>query len=637
MTTEKKEFDQFVERMAKIRELSSPELYDMDGADDYSNRLRNNFETIGVLAGENRKMLDEVLYPLLEPDKKLSDELVEEMSELGQHLLSIAGDVNDYENLDLPIMTLVAEKLANNAKQSGSLEEKICRYDAALDAYYTLMNMTSRITTYPEISEKYKKRGLEIGQFFLGLLDKERFLAIPDPELRGLVLTDARFTAALYENSFDPEETRRNLELLERLKQIPDDPFYQEAMPDYDWRYYKIRLYGYFLQCTDVGNQRGFTKEQLERIVQVADETEALIATDPAYFDQLNGNEATMFQCARNRYYLGVLPEEDYRRILLKTYENRDRNNFSVDGNFANVLIPLEILCIFKDRRMTAADQRLVTQLYRDMNAYMFRMPSAGALSFCLEFIADVVNNFIEIPGGITFEDFCLQTLAALHPPTYIHSRMVGQIATCLGSYVVDFRPDLLKGFPGCKTRQDVIDHRERILAYIYHAAICHDFGKIPIIDTILVYGRRLLEDEFGIIKTHPRTGYEMLTKYASTRDYADVALGHHRFYDDSMGYPADFYSGDSPYKAIIDIVQCADCMDAATDSVGRSYNKGKTIDDYVKEVRAGSGVRYAPWLIELFDREDVCRDMDYLLTTGRQETYRDTYILLKGVKEKGN
>ncbi|MBR5115914.1 MAG: hypothetical protein IK096_02500, partial [Lachnospiraceae bacterium] len=483
--SEKEEFDAFVERMAKIRELSSPELYDFDGANDYSERLRNNFETIGKLAGENRKMLDEVLYPLLEPDRKLSNELAEEMGELGQNLLCIAGSVNDYENLDLPICALVSEKLATNAYKTGTLEDQIIRNDSALEAYYTLVNMTSRITFYPEISRKYKNRGLEIADFFLELLeDKERFLSISDPDLRGLVLTDARFSAALYEDSTDPEENEINLKLLERMKEIPDDPFYQEALPGFDWKYFKIRLYGYFLQCTDVGNIRELTMDQIRRIVHVADETEKLIATDPEYFNSLNGNGFITSQCARNRYFLGTLSEEEYRRILLETYENRDRNNFSVDGNFSNVLIPLEFLCLFRKKRISAADQRMVTQMYRDVSAYMFRMPSAGALSFCLEFIAEFVNNFIEIPGGITFEEFGLQALAALHPPTYIHSRMVGQISTCLCSYVLDLMPEILVGIPGCDTVSDVERERGRILNYTYHAAICHDFGKILIIDT---------------------------------------------------------------------------------------------------------------------------------------------------------
>ena len=636
MSFEKKEFDQFVERMAKIRELSSPELYDFDDADDYSERLKHNFETIGRLAGENRRMLDDVLYPLLESDKALSGEIVEEMSEFSEKLLSLAEEVTDFENLDLPIMALISEKLAKDALENGTLEEQICRMDGAILANYSLMNMTERIFSDRSISNKYKERGLKIGEFFLNLIEKENFLKIGDEELRELALTNARFSTSFYERSDNEEENERNLDLLERLYRIPEDPFYQEAVPNFDWKYYKIRTLGYILQGTDMGNIRAFTKDQLKRIVWAADEAERLTATDPEYFNKLNGNSSMRFFCARNRFLAGIISEEEYRSVMMETYDKRDRGDFSPDGNFTNVLIPLEIFSILRGRKLTAEDTFLIKRLYHGISAYMFHMPNAGALSFVMEYFSEVVHGFIEVAGGITFEDFALQSLAALHPPTYIHSRMVGQISVCLCSYLVEIRPELLVGICGCIDAEDVKQKRDKLLSYTWHAAVCHDFGKIPIIDTIFVYGRRLLDDEFGIIKTHPKTGYEMLTKYESTRAYAEVALGHHRFYDDSKGYPFDFKTADSPVKTIIDLVQCADCMDAATDSVGRSYNKGKTIDDYVKEVKEGSGERYAPWLMDLFEREEVRRDMDFLLTVGRQETYRDTYMLLKGVKEKG-
>ncbi|MBO4902265.1 MAG: HD domain-containing protein [Lachnospiraceae bacterium] len=636
MASEKKQFDQFVERMKKIRELSSPPLYDFDNADDYIVRLKNNFETIGKLAAENREMLDNILFPILNSDQKLTDEMIEDMSELSDKLLSLAEEVTTFENLDLPIMTLVSDRLLENALSYGSPDEKVLRLDGALLAYYSLMNMTERIYTDLSISQAYKQRGLEISGYFLEMMEKDRILEIKDPELRGLVLTNARFSTSFYERSTDPKENELNLELLERMLQISEDPFYHEAVPDFDWRYFLIRTYGYFLQCTDMGNMRGFTKGQLRRIVEIADKTEELIATDPEYFNGINGGMAIPFQIARNRYYLGVISEKEYRNVLLEAYEKRDRNDFgSPDGNFCNVLVPVEFLYLMRDKKLSAEDVLLLKHLYQGLNAYMFRMPNPGALSFVLEYFGEAVRLFIEVPGGLTFEAFALQTLAALHPPTYIHSQMVGQISVCLCSYLIEARPDLLIGFPGTRDVADVKKNRERILSYVWHAAVCHDVGKILVIDTIFVYGRKLLDDEFKIITTHPEMGYELLKKHASTRGYAEVALGHHRFFDDSRGYPVAFETAHSPFKVIIDIVQCADCMDAATDSVGRSYNKGKTIENYITEVNQGRGSRYASWLMELFGMEEVKRDLNFLLTVGRQEIYRDTYLLLKNVKEK--
>ena len=76
--------------------------------------------------------------------------------------------------------------------------------------------------------------------------------------------------------------------------------------------------------------------------------------------------------------------------------------------------------------------------------------------------------------------------------------------------------------------------------------------------------------------------------------------------------------------------------MDAATDTVGRSYNKGKSMEDFIRELREGAGTRYAPWLPDLVERKEVYEDIKRLLTQAREINYRDTYSLLKDVQEKG-
>ena len=75
--------------------------------------------------------------------------------------------------------------------------------------------------------------------------------------------------------------------------------------------------------------------------------------------------------------------------------------------------------------------------------------------------------------------------------------------------------------------------------------------------------------------------------------------------------------------------------MDAATDRVGRSYSKGKTIEEFAKEIEEGAGTRYAPWLVELVRDEKVLSDLRFILTKGREENYRNAYILLKEVNER--
>ena len=73
--------------------------------------------------------------------------------------------------------------------------------------------------------------------------------------------------------------------------------------------------------------------------------------------------------------------------------------------------------------------------------------------------------------------------------------------------------------------------------------------------------------------------------------------------------------------------------MDAATDSIGRSYKGSLSLDSFLEEVKAGAGTRYAPWLTELLSREDVYKDVRRLLKKERPQVYRNTYYLLRGMQ----
>ena len=633
----RKEFTEYAERMAVIRQLSSPVMMDIDSADGYSERLQNNFTEIGKLAAINRDMLDQYLFPLLAPDAELDDETADILSEFADMLLTMAGGDEEFENLDLPINAIISDKLLNNKTDSDDISLRIRRMDALLVASYSLMNMTERITECPEISGAYKKRGVELGEEFISLLDESVFTTIPDIESRDIVLMNARFMPAFFERSSDSNESKRNFEVLDWMYDIPNDCFYNDALPDKDWRYHRFRTLEAFAISTDVLNLRGFDREQLNHIGDMADQLEELIQSDPEYYNGILGCGFVPVAITRCRYLCGRITLDEYKNALLNAYNSRNKDDFGPDGGYFNVLIPLEYMCLLDKENLNSREINLLKRFYQDLGGYALRISNYGSLSFILEYFLLIISKYIEIPSVIGIEEFVLRFLVAIHPPTYVHSRMVGQICERLCYYLLKYDPEMFVGMPGYETVDDVLNSREEIINYAYHAAIMHDAGKIYIVDTILIYGRKLLDMEFELIKSHPLMGYSLLKQHKSTEKYAEVALYHHKWYDDSRGYPFDKKSSDSPYKTIIDIVQCADCLDAATDSVGRSYNKGKTIDDFMDELKEGSGTRYAPWLYDLFLHKDVYSDLVYLLDEGRKINYRDTYSILRDVLEKDN
>ncbi|MCR4586083.1 MAG: HD domain-containing protein [Lachnospiraceae bacterium] len=630
-------FREYAGRIHDVRQLSSPAITEGDTAENYSTRLKENFRRIGEIAAINRRMLDEELYPLIESSDSLDKATAEDLNELADLLLSITEGDDECENLDLTVSSIIMERLLTDAEQKDDICNRIRRMDSEATVCYSMINMTSRITSDPAISRVYIDKGIAIGQEFICMLDKDFFLMIPDLQMRETVLTNARFSACFFERYSNSDEMNRyNLDILDKMMDISEDEFYHKAVPDFDWRYFKYRTLEYYIMSTEIDNMRGFSEELLKRIEERTYELEKLIASDPEYFTEIPGEDMSGIHVARCRYLAGTMSKEEYRKCLLETYDKRDREDFGVTGALTNTMIPLEFICLMDKDRLSSEDVRLLKRFYQGITYYLFHSPNTGVLSYILEYPAQFIYRFIDIPSGIDFEEFLLQCIAAIHPPTYIHSRMVGQITESLVYHLLRTEPERFIGFPGCATVTDVLDKQDEILYYSYHAALCHDFGKISIIDTIFVYGRKLLDMEFNIIKTHPMTGADLLRKHSRTAEYADVALGHHKWYDNKGGYPADVDTSKSPYKTVIDIVLCADCMDAATDTVGRSYSRGKTLDGFLQELREGAGTRYAPWLPSLLAREEVFADVESILVKDRELNYRDTYSLLKEVQEKG-
>jgi two-component system response regulator RpfG len=108
-------------------------------------------------------------------------------------------------------------------------------------------------------------------------------------------------------------------------------------------------------------------------------------------------------------------------------------------------------------------------------------------------------------------------------------------------------------------------------------AAPMHDIGKIGIPDHILLKPERLTRDEWNVMKTHSRIGYEILQDSPSQflRMGATIAYSHHERYDGS-GYPQGLAGDKIPVEARITAV--ADVFDALC--APRPYKSAWSMDD---------------------------------------------------------
>ena len=210
---------------------------------------------------------------------------------------------------------------------------------------------------------------------------------------------------------------------------------------------------------------------------------------------------------------------------------------------------------------------------------------------------------------------------------TYAHSVHVSQIAEVLMDGILTYQPELLVGTLNHTTVASVKKHRKEYMKFIHDAAMYHDVGKNSIISVVNNDYRPLTDEEFRIIKKHPELGLKYLAIAPSLEKFHDTTLGHHKWYNGKGGYPDSFDNTKSPVRIMIDIVTLSDCLQAATERVGRNYKGEKTFDSVMKEFRRDAGVRYNPDLVALIDANpSIAIKLDNLVNDGWVEIYYRIY-----------
>jgi putative nucleotidyltransferase with HDIG domain len=121
-------------------------------------------------------------------------------------------------------------------------------------------------------------------------------------------------------------------------------------------------------------------------------------------------------------------------------------------------------------------------------------------------------------------------------------------------------------------------------------AGILHDIGKIAVPAEILTKPGKLSELEFGVVKTHAETSYEILKEIEFQWPVAEIVYQHHERCDGS-GYPRGL-KGDEILLEVR-ILSVADVVEAM--SSHRPYRPALELEAALEEVERGCGTLYDP------------------------------------------
>jgi diguanylate cyclase (GGDEF)-like protein/PAS domain S-box-containing protein/putative nucleotidyltransferase with HDIG domain len=222
-----------------------------------------------------------------------------------------------------------------------------------------------------------------------------------------------------------------------------------------------------------------------------------------------------------------------------------------------------EPLCITVDRAIKYRRLLVENQRYQTHLEDIVRQKSA-ALSRALN---EIRQSY----------DFTLEALAALldarEHATAQHSARVAKLARILSQEM------------GLSER-DVDD--------ISRGALLHDIGKMAIPDAILMKPGRLNEEEWKVVKNHPKIGYDILKSSPFLHHAAEIVYSHQEKYDGS-GYPRGLRGLEICLGArIFAVVDAYDAM-----RTGRIYSKIVAVEQAIEEIKSKRGTQFDPDVVD--------------------------------------
>ncbi|MFB9244889.1 HD-GYP domain-containing protein [Massilia antarctica] len=128
---------------------------------------------------------------------------------------------------------------------------------------------------------------------------------------------------------------------------------------------------------------------------------------------------------------------------------------------------------------------------------------------------------------------------------------------------------------------------------------LLHDTGKALVPDHILNKPGPLTDEEFAIVRKHPRDGYDILVKSPDVSAIAlDITLHHHERRDGS-GYPDQ--QGEGAISELAQMAAIVDVYDAIT--ADRCYHKGMPAAEALRKIYEWSKFHFHPTYAQEFMR----------------------------------
>lgn len=228
----------------------------------------------------------------------------------------------------------------------------------------------------------------------------------------------------------------------------------------------------------------------------------------------------------------------------------------------------------------------------------------------------DAINDLIEKNEPLVLDKLMSNTLQTLEPSQT--NPNVFEMLHCMREYDDATYIHCMNVSLICNMLARWLHFDEEVTRDVTMSGLLHDVGKTKIPDSIIKKPDKLTQQEYDIVKKHPKEGYDILKSSVSSENILNAVLMHHERCDGS-GYP--FGLTNNQIDSYAKIVAIADVYDALTSA------------------RVYRGPLCPFKAIALFEKEGLQKyDVHYILTFLENVVntyYTNTVLLNNGITGK--
>lgn len=545
-------------------------------------RMRARDAGFHAMAAENTATLRCALFPVLDDIVTAGEEEIAHLEEFAQALSGVGAD-----QPDLVLQYTIRCALLTHARKWGKRDLLIRQlYGAGLALFY-MQEIVGR-------SGKFRYRWQMALLFGEAASYIKHYDSISDPEIRGYIHRSMGNLSLAYGGP-TMEDAQRKLQAVRRSLQVLTDPVYQAKTPSLPWDRY---IYVSHQERSSALNvlRAGVSDPLLLR--EVMESAQYVREHQQADCEKRGVKPMVRWRMGYEaaQYHCGILPLGDLLRWLEETYLERDEGDYTEDGVYHNISIPAlyaEYLSQSPEYRLNKKE--VLSHMYRRVVQYVRRAPEHAASELLMKYLLAFLQRFVEYPDGLQAKDALLQLLVCRYPEAYVFARLTAWLTRRMAEKALEDAPELLLGVLDCAGTEELQARREAVLAFAYDSGLLHNVGELAFRNQVLRTGRSWLEEEREMYHYHVYVGESLLARSPSTRPYAPTALGHHRYYDGSGGYPAEYLPSSNPNRAVTEFVGAAAHLIRLTGEAGPLNERQLTPAQALAQIQAAAGVRFSP------------------------------------------